>query len=59
MLHLHEVVQITTLKDLYEQLERKQELIASLDAKILDGTTNDEDIEAEILQSEEINSSIT
>ena len=50
---------ITTLKDLYEQLERKQELISNLDAKILEGTSDDSELEAEILQTEEINSSIS
>jgi len=47
---------IATLKDLYDQLERKQELILSLDAE---GTTDDTEIETEILQTEEINSSIS
>ena len=51
--------QIATLKDLHDQFERKQELISSLDAKILEGITDDAEIEAEILQTEEINSSIS
>ena len=51
--------QIATLKDLHDQLERKQELISGLDAKILEGITDNTEIEAEILQTEEINSSIS
>jgi len=51
--------QIATLKDLHDQFERKQELISSLDAKILEGITDDTEIEAEILQTEEISSSIS
>ena len=35
------------LKDLHEQLERKKELISSLDARILEATTEDSEIEAE------------
>ena len=50
---------IATLKDLHEQLQRKQELISWLDAKILEATTDEEEIEAEVLQTEEINSSIS
>ena len=50
---------IASLKDLHEQLQRKQELISGLDAKILEATTNDEEIEAEVLQTEEVNSSIS
>ena len=50
---------IATLKDLYEQLERKQELISNLDAKILESTTDDTEIETEVLQTEEISSSIS
>ena len=47
------------MKDLHEQLQRKQELISGLDAKILEATTDEEEIEAEVLQTEEINSSIS
>ncbi|XP_065900135.1 uncharacterized protein [Dysidea avara] len=50
---------VATLKDLHEQLQRKQELISGLDAKILEATTDEEEIEAEVLQTEEINSSIS
>jgi len=50
---------IATLKDLHAQLERKQELISNLDVKILKGTTDNTEIEAEIMQTEEINSSIS
>ena len=50
---------IATLKEFLDQFERKQELISSLDAKILEGITVDAEIEAEILQTEEINSSIS
>ena len=49
--------QIATLKDLHDQLDRKQELISALDAKILKGITEDTEIEAEVLQTEETNSS--
>ena len=48
-----------TLKDLYDQLERKQELISQLDVKILEGTTDNTELEAEILQTKEITSSIS
>ena len=51
--------QIATLKDLHDQLDRKQELISALDAKILKGITEDTEIEAEALQTEETNSSIS
>ena len=50
---------IATLKHLYEQLERKRELISNLDAKILEGISDDSELEAEILQTEEINSSVS
>ena len=49
---------VGTLRDLYEQLQRKQQLISELDVKILEATTTEEEIEEEVLQSEEINSSI-
>ena len=48
---------VATLKDLHEQLQRRQELISGLDAKILEATKAEEEIEAEVLQTEEINSS--
>ena len=50
---------LPALKDLHKQLQRKEELISGLDAKILEGITSDDDIEAKILQTEEINSSIS
>ena len=46
------------MRDLHEQLQCKQQLILKLDAKILETTTTEEEIEEEVLQSEEINSSI-
>ena len=51
--------QIVTLKDLHEQLQRKHTLITALDEKILETLDNDEEIEAEILQTEEGASSIS
>ena len=45
---------ITTLKHLYEQLERKRELISNLDTKILEGISDDSE-----LPTEEINSSVS
>lgn len=48
-----------TLKDFYEQLQRKEELIAPLDAKILEATVENDAIEAEILQTEKINTTIS
>ena len=50
---------IATLKHLYEQLERKRELISKLDVKILEGISDDCELEAEILQTEEINSLVS
>ena len=49
---------IATIRDLHEQLQRKQELISGLDAKILKATS-EEEIEAEILHTEQISSSIS
>ena len=49
------------LKNIHDQLERKEEVISGLDTKILQNIIDDDDdddIEMEILQSEEINSSI-
>jgi len=51
--------QIATLKDLHEQLQCKHTLITVLDEKILETLDNDEEIEAEILQTEEVVSSIS
>jgi len=50
---------VAALKDLYEQLQRKHEVISALDAKILDAIEGDEQIEAEVLQTEDIASSIS
>ena len=49
---------IVALKDLYEQLQRKEELLSGLDERILEATTNDDEIVAETSQTEEIKSSI-
>ena len=49
---------VTTLRDLLEQLQRKQDLISELDGKILEAT-KEEDIEAEVLQAEETYSTIS
>ena len=51
--------QIATLRDLHEQLSCKDSLIAALDTKILEALENDEEIEAEIVQTEEITSLIS
>ena len=48
-----------TLWDLYEQLQRKEELITPLDAKILEATEEDDVIEAEVLQTEVINTTMS
>ena len=50
---------MATLRDLHEQLQRKHDLITALDAKILEALNNDDEIEAEILQTEEIASLIS
>ena len=50
---------IITLKDIHDLLKQKEEVISGLDTKILKGITDDDDIEMEILQTEEINSSIS
>ena len=44
---------VAALRDLHEQLQRKQDLITALDVKILEATKGDDEIEAEVLQSEE------
>ena len=51
--------QIVTLRDLHEQLQCKHYLITTLNTKILGALDNDEEIKAEILQTEEIESSIS
>ena len=51
--------QVATLRDLHEQLCHKHSLITALDVKILKALDNDEEIEAEVLQTEEIASSIS
>ena len=48
-----------TLRDMHEQLKRKAELISTLDAKILESLDNEEEIEAEVLQAEDITSLIS
>ena len=50
---------LAALKDLREQIQPKEELILGLDARILKGITSYDDIGVEILQTEEINSSIS
>ena len=49
---------VVTLRDLHEQLQRKQDLITALDAKILEATKGDDEIVAEVLQAEETTTSI-
>ena len=50
---------IATLKDYYDQFQRKEELITALDAKILEATVEEDAIQAEVLQTEEINAMIS
>ena len=50
---------IIVLRDTLDQLQRKEGLISALDAKILESLNNDDEIEAEVLQTEEVNSLIT
>ena len=50
---------IATLKDLHEQLTRKDSLITPLHTKILESLDNDEELKAEIVQTEEVASSIS
>ena len=50
---------VAALRDLHEQLQRKQDLITALDVKILEATKGDDEIEAEVLQSEETASAIS
>ncbi|XP_065897328.1 uncharacterized protein [Dysidea avara] len=50
---------VVALRDLHEQLQRKQDLITALDAKILEATKGDDEILAEVLQAEETTSSIS
>jgi len=42
-----------TLQDTLDQLQRKESLIAVLDAKILELLVDNEEVEAEVLQAEE------
>ena len=44
---------------LRDRLDQLQGLISALDAKILESLNNDDEIEAEVLQTEEVNSLIT
>ena len=48
-----------TLQDLHEQLERKKTLIATLEKQILESLNDDDEIESEIVQTEEIASTIS
>jgi len=50
---------VAALKDLHEQLQWKQEVISAVDVKVLDAIKSDEQIEAEVLQTEDIASSIS
>ena len=52
-------INVASLRDLHEQLQRKQDMISALDTRIITAIENDEEIEAEILQAEEIASSIS
>ena len=47
------------LQDTLDQLQCKEGLISALDANILESLNNDDKIEAEVLQTEEVNSLIT
>jgi len=46
--------QTATLNDLHEQLKRKETLIATLDKQILESLNDDDEIESEIVLTEEI-----
>ena len=48
-----EMDDVTSLADLIEQLERKRTILVNLDRQISAGVSDD-DLEAEILESEEI-----
>ena len=52
-------INVASLRDLHEQLRRKQDMISALDTKILEAIENDEEIEVEVLQAEEVASSIS
>ena len=52
-------INVASLRDLHEQFRRKQDMISALDTKILEAIENDEEIEAEVLQAEEVASSIS
>ena len=47
------------MRDTLDQPQRKENLIAALDAKILELLVNDEEVEAEVFQAEEIHSLIS
>ena len=49
---------VTSLADLIEQLERKRTILVDLDRQISAGVSDD-DLEAEILESEEIQSELS
>ena len=50
---------MVALRDLHEQLQRKQDLITALGVKILEATKGDDEIVAEVLQAKETTSSIS
>ena len=53
-----EMDDVTSLADLIEQLERKRTILVDLDRQISAGVSDD-DLEAEILESEEIQSELS
>ena len=48
-----------TLRDILDQLHRKESLIAALDAKILESLVDVGEVEAKVLQAEEVHSLIS
>ena len=50
---------VVILRDLHEKLQRKQDIITMLKVRILEATEGDDEIEAEVLQSEETTSTIS
>jgi len=50
----HTADQTATLRDLHEQLYHKNTVIATLDTKILESLDDDNEIETEIVQTNEI-----
>ena len=51
-------LQVSTLKSAVEQLQRKAEILRDLDAKIVDATQDEAELEGEIFESEEIQDTI-